>query len=63
MRPKIEVILEKAIYDGINYGWHRAHKHTDTPDAYCVRAEIENAIWDSIHEVFKFGEEETDVLQ
>lgn len=63
MKPKIATILEKAIDEGIHYGWHRAHKHTDTPDSHFIKGEIDNAIWNAIHEVFEFGEEETYVLR
>ena len=63
MKPNIQTILAKAIEEGISYGWHRAHKHTDSPDAHHVKGEIDNAIWNAIHEVFEFNEEEPYVLQ
>ena len=63
MKPKIRAILATAIDEGIRYGWHRAHKHTDIPDEHHVQCEIDNAIWNAIHEVFEFNEEEPYVLQ
>lgn len=56
MKPKIHLVLELAIKDGIDYGWTRAHKHTDTPDENLVKQEIEQHIWNSIHEWFDMGD-------
>ena len=61
MKPKIQTILAKAIEDGIDYGWHRGHKYSDTPDPACLKGEIENAIWLAIYEVFEFGEGDENV--
>jgi hypothetical protein len=61
MKPKIQTILAKAIDDGIEYGWHRAHKYTEAPDEHHVKCEIDNAIWNAIHDVFAFGEEDENV--
>ena len=63
MKPKIKTILAKAIDEGIEYGWHRGHKYSDNPDSHHVKGEIDNAIWNAIHEVFEFNEEEPYVLQ
>lgn len=45
MKPNIYSILQDAINDGINAGYVRAHKHTDTPPEGTIQAEIELAIW------------------
>jgi hypothetical protein len=45
-----------AIKNGIDYGWNRAHKHTDTPNENLIKQEIENQIWNSIYEWFDMGE-------
>jgi hypothetical protein len=56
MKPKPELVLEMAIKNGIDYGWSRAHKHTDTPNENLIKQEIENQIWNSIYEWFDMGE-------
>jgi hypothetical protein len=58
MKPKPELVLEMAIKNGIDYGWNRAHKHTDTPNENLIKQEIENQIWNSIYEWFDMGEGE-----
>jgi hypothetical protein len=31
MKPKMRVILEMAIEQGVRRGWQRAHKHVENP--------------------------------
>lgn len=45
------VVVTRAIEEGINYGWNRAHKHTDHPSEGQIKQEIENAIMNSLSEV------------
>lgn len=45
------VVMGRAIEEGINYGWNRAHKHTDRPSPEQIKQEIENAIMNSLSEV------------
>ena len=52
MKPKLHLVLELAIKNGIDYGWNRAHKHTDTPDENLIKQEIEERIWEQIGEWF-----------
>jgi len=61
MKPRAHHVLEMAIKQGIDYGWARAYKHTDTPDEDLVKQEIESHIWNEIHEWFDM-ENENDVL-
>jgi hypothetical protein len=48
-------VISRCVEEGINYGWNRAHKHTSTPTPDHVKAEIEQAILNSICEYFDFG--------
>ena len=57
MKPNIRKILERAIEDGIAYGYHRAHKYTDTPDADLMQERISYGIWLEIDAIFSFDEE------
>ena len=55
MKPKTQAVLEMAIKEGIDMGWVRAHKHTETPDEDVVKRQIEQEIWNSIYEWFDMG--------
>jgi hypothetical protein len=54
MKPKIREILDRCIAEGIEAGYHRAHKHTDTPSDTAICADIERAIWLEIDTYFEF---------
>jgi len=58
MQPKIRVILEKAIEEGVRYGYSRAYKHNDDPSDGTVIEAIENAVMSAIYEYFTFDDEE-----
>lgn len=59
MKPKFDALLERCIEDGINSGWQRAHKHTETPDGVWIREQMYQAIMFEIHEWFEFDDKET----
>ena len=52
--PKTQPLLEKAIEDGVTYGYRRAHKHTETPTEYEICSAISDAVMLQIAEVFDF---------
>jgi hypothetical protein len=54
MKANYYEILQHAIEIGIEYGWNRAHKHTDEPIKEHLLSEIENGIWENIHNYFNF---------
>lgn len=58
MKPKIRVILEMAIEEGVRSGWHRAHKHVETPKEESIKEHIEDAVMSAIYEYFTFEEED-----
>jgi hypothetical protein len=58
MKPKTYKILTDCIDNGIEYGWNRAHKHTDQPDSNVVKECIEDAIMLEISENFSFEDDE-----
>lgn len=51
MKIRTYEVVSRAIEEGIAYGWMRAHKHTDKPGEETIKAEIENAILNSLSEV------------
>tara|TARA_R110000823_G_scaffold207572_1_gene338122 strand:- start:506 stop:685 length:180 start_codon:yes stop_codon:yes gene_type:complete len=57
MKPKTNRILKAAIEEGIDSGYARAFKHTDTPNELTIKESIDNEIWNNIYEVFDFSEE------
>jgi len=54
LRVNVYSIMERAIEEGIDYGWSRAYKYTDTPDEDAIKNSIRNEIMNSITEVFNF---------
>ena len=54
MKFKAYNLLERAIDEGINYGYQRAHKHTDNPTEALIKGEIYNAVMNSICEIVDF---------
>jgi hypothetical protein len=58
MRVNEWTVLTRAIEDGVAYGWERAHKHTDDPSPDFIKQTIEQAVENSISEVFTFDDDE-----
>lgn len=54
MKPKIYEILMDCIDRGLEYGYNRAHKHTDSPDKNTIISEMSDAIVNNIFEYFNF---------
>ena len=46
--------LQQAIEQGIADGWHRAHKHTDTPTADTIKDAVLNYIMLEVCDAFSF---------
>ena len=57
MRAKEHAVLDRAIEEGVAYGWRRAHKHTDNPTKDEILAHIEQAVMFEICEWFEFRNE------
>jgi len=60
MKPKIRVILEMAIENGVRRGWHQAHKHVENPTENSIMERIEDAVMGEIYEYFSFEDEFND---
>ena len=50
-------VFQRAVEEGIAYGWQRAHKHTDTPSEEDVKESIEAGVLNAVGEYFEFEEE------
>jgi archaeosine-15-forming tRNA-guanine transglycosylase len=57
MRPKVRVILEQAIEEGVRRGYSRAHKHIENPSEGAIIEHIEEAVMSSIYQYFTFDPE------
>lgn len=58
MKPKLRVILEMAIEEGVRRGYHRAFKHVENPSEGAIIENIEEAVMSSIYEYFTFEEDD-----
>jgi hypothetical protein len=54
MKPKLRVILQIAIEQGVRRGYYRAHKHNDKPSVETLFTEIEDGVMSEITEYFNF---------
>jgi hypothetical protein len=50
-------VLRRAIEEGVEYGWRRAHKHTDAPDAEAIKDQVTTSILNEVCEYFDFDDE------
>lgn len=57
MKPKVHVILDQAIREGVRLGYSRAHKHVENPTEGAIIERIEDAVMSAIYEYFTFEEE------
>lgn len=58
MKPKIDVVLQRALDEGIARGWSQAHKHDPNPKPEWVKETIHDCIMESIYEYFIFDHPE-----
>ena len=57
MKPKIRVILDRAIEEGVRRGYRRAFKHNDSPSEEHILSTIEDCVMGEIYEYFTFDDE------
>lgn len=54
MKPKLHVILEIAIEQGVARGWRLAHKHVEHPEEHVIIERINDEVMSAITEYFTF---------
>jgi len=57
MRARAYEVFHRAVEEGIEQGWRRAHKHTDTPGEHAIKDEILTGIMNAVTEYFDFDEQ------
>ena len=60
MTPRLHLVLETAIEEGITRGWNVAHKHEEAPHPDRIKEHIYNCVLGSIYEWFIFEAEKND---
>lgn len=58
MKPKYFEIISRAVEEGVNYGWRRAHKHVDTPSEEAILDSIATEVMNAMCEYFGFADEQ-----
>jgi hypothetical protein len=58
MKPKLHVILEKAIEQGVARGWRLAHKHVEHPEEHVIIERINDEVMSAITEYFTFEDDD-----
>lgn len=57
LRVRTYDVLYRAVEEGLVYGWHRAHKHTDAPDEDTIKQEMLDGVMSAVCEYFTFGDD------
>lgn len=57
MKIRMQAIIERAVEEGIESGWNRAHKHSESPSVVQLKEEIYTAIMNKFDEVVSFTDE------
>ena len=57
MKVKMYPLIERIVEQGIESGWYRAHKHTDTPSEETIKLCVAEHIMNSFDETFEFNQE------
>jgi hypothetical protein len=57
MKVKMYPLIERIVEQGIESGWYRAHKHTDTPREETLKLCVAEYIMNGFDETFEFNQE------
>lgn len=57
MKVKTYAILERAVEEGVKYGYTRAFKHVENPTQDHIETEVVRAVMNQISEVFNFDDD------
>lgn len=62
MRVNSYAVVSRAVEEGVETGWRRAHKHTDTPSDASIRESIVNEVTSALSEVVDWDSPAEDML-
>lgn len=57
MRVRSYEVLHRALEEGLSYGWHRAHKHTEAPDEDAIKQHMLDGVLNAVSEYFTFDDD------
>ena len=56
MNFKAYTLVERAVEEGINFGWNRGHKYADDPEPEVIKEAILNEVMLALSEIIDFDE-------
>ena len=54
MKANMYKLIERCVEEGVQYGYNRAYKHTDTPTEDQIKLAVTDAVMNEICEWFDF---------
>lgn len=60
MKPKAYELFLRCLDDGVDWGFKRAFKYTDSPDEHTIKENIKDEIMNQLYEWFSFENEVKD---
>ena len=51
VRVNVYDLIARAVNEGVEYGWNRAHEHRDNPDEMVIKSDIYEAVILAVTEV------------
>ena len=54
MKANMYKLIERCVEEGVQYGYNRAHKHTDTPTEDQIKLAVTDAVMNEICDWFDF---------
>ena len=58
LKVRMWPFVTSLIENGLELGWNRAHKHTDTPDKHLLLEKQYDAVTEMFSDAFDFGDYE-----
>lgn len=56
IRLNVYKIVERAVEEGVQYGWNRAHKHVEAPEPDFIQDTISEQVMEALDEVIRFDD-------
>jgi hypothetical protein len=56
VRVDVYKVVSRAVEEGIEFGWNRAHKHNDKPTPDAIKNAVYDAIMHELSDLILFGD-------